>query len=160
MENDVNLLNNELKFNETQKSLSEKLEQTLEAGEKISKVMNGLEIHPSNTLLLVKPYNKNPYEKMEIRESGIYTGASESNKYFNTDSGEEEELKAGIIVARVLEVGPECKYVEEGDDIFYTFASQTTVPFFGQGFYVVPEQRVLVIINEGLQNRMKIFKQK
>ena len=155
MENNVQLFNEEVKFNEAQKSLSEKLEQTLEAGEKISKVMNGLEIAPSNSMLLVKPYNKNPYEKMEIRESGIYTGATESNKFFNTDSGEEEELQAGIIVARVLEVGPECKYAKEGDDIFYTFASQTTIPFFGQGFYVVPEQRVLVFINEGLQERFK-----
>ena len=155
MENNVQLFNEEVKFNEAQKSLSEKLEQTLEAGEKISKVMNGLEIAPSNSMLLVKPYNKNPYEKMEIRESGIYTGATESNKFFNTDSGEEEELQTGIIVARVLEVGPECKYAKEGDDIFYTFASQTTIPFFGQGFYVVPEQRVLVFINEGLQKRFK-----
>lgn len=159
MKENVELLNDELKFKNAQKSLSEKLEQTIQAGEKISKVMNGLEIAPANKLLLVKPYATNPYEKMEMRDSGLYTGGEKSNKVVSTDSGEEEELQAGILVARVLEVGPECDYAKEGDDIFYTFASQTTIPFFGQGFYVVPEQRVLVFINEGLQERFKALKQ-
>lgn len=146
--------NQEIEFKNAQESISEKLGKTLEAGEKISKVMDGLEVMPNERNLLVIPYAKNPYNKMEQSSLGIYTGDT-GGMFKNPDSGEEDRMEQGIVVARVIEVGPDCKSVAAGDDIYYTSPSQTTLPFFSQGFYIVHESRVLAIINVGLSDRLK-----
>jgi len=132
--------------------MSEKIDKQLAKGEKLSKVMNGLEIKPGMNYLLVKPYVRNPYEKVEIRESGIIT--DETPKFKNPDSGEQEESTLGMIVARVLEIGPDVKLVKEGDDIYFHFGSSVPIPFFRQGLYVVAENKALVIINENLTERI------
>ena len=52
-----------------------------------------------------------------------------------------------------IEVSPLCKFVKPGDDIYYRRSSGVPVPFFRQGFEVVAEQQVQVVINEGLKER-------
>jgi hypothetical protein len=147
-------INEELKYAQLQQSLSEKVAEQLEKGDKMSKVLNGLEIKPNGVNILVKPYARNPYEKIEVRESGIVLDDGAAS-FKNPDSGEEEDQLPAIIVGRVIEVGPDCKYVKEGDDIYYHFGSIVPIPFFRQGFQSVAEPRVLMIINEKLSERFE-----
>ena len=46
-------------------------------------------------------------------------------------------------------------FIKLGDDIYYRRSSGVPVPFFRQGFEVVAEQQVQVVINEGLKERFK-----
>ncbi len=88
--------NEQLNYENLQKSLSERLEENLTNGEKMSKVLNGLEIKPNTNYVLVKPYIGNPYEKAETRESGIILDNSAAS-FTNPDSGDEEQETRGII---------------------------------------------------------------
>jgi hypothetical protein len=141
-----------MNYDIAEKTISEKIEEQLEKGDKISQVMDGLEIKPNGNYTLIKPYLKNPYEKIEVRESGIIL-TDETPQFKNPDSGEKEEVDTGIKVARVIEVGPDCKYVKEGDDVYYYVGSTVPVPFFRQGFYAVAEPRILMILNKDLTKR-------
>jgi hypothetical protein len=145
-------INEQLKFEKLQTSLSEKVAKQLEKGDKMSKVLHGLEIKPTGFNILVLPYAKNPYEKVEVRESGIVLDDGAAT-FKNPDSGQEEEQQQAIIVGRVIEAGPECKWVKEGDDIYYHFNSVIPIPFFRQGFQCVAEPRTLMILNTDLTER-------
>lgn len=150
-------INEQLKFDKLQKSLSEKVAKQLEKGDKMSKVLNGLEIKPTGFNLLVKPYAGNPYEKIEVRESGIVL-EGDAATFKNPDSGEEDSQLPGILVGRVIEVGPECKWVKEGDDVYYSYNSIIHIPFFRQGFQCVAESRTLMVLNTGLTERFNVSK--
>jgi hypothetical protein len=120
----------------------------------IENMFEGLEMLPNTNYVLVKPYLKNPYEKVEVRESGIIL-SDETPKFKDANSGEEEDMKTGITVAKVIEIGPECKYVKEGDDVYYYLGSTVPIPFFRQGFSTLSESRILMIINKDLKERFK-----
>lgn len=118
--------------------------------------MNGLEIMPVFNYLIVKPYEQNPYQKIQVSSTGlIYDLGGMTPEYKNRDNGEIEEEENFIVVGKVIEVGPETKYVREGDDIFFTKPSQTPIPFFKQGLVYVSEQRVLAVVNEKLRTRFQ-----
>ena len=72
------------------------------------------------------------------------------------DQIEEEEqfIKVGVI----QEVGPECKWCEPTDTVFYTKNSAVPVPFYKQGLILVNETRILSVVNEGLTNRFNKIK--
>lgn len=145
-------INDELNKDLITKNLSERLEKVLESGDKMSKVLDGLEIRPTGNNVLVKPYVGNPYEKVEVRESGIILDC-EAATFRNQDNGDEEKQNNGIVVARVIEVGSDCKYLKAGDDIYYYYGSSVPIPFFRQGFYCISEPRVLMVLNTDLQER-------
>ena len=63
------------------------------------------------------------------------------------------EKKTGFDEATVIEVAPDCKFVKEGDIIYYRRVSAVPIPFFRQGFEVVSENSIQVVINEGLKKR-------
>jgi hypothetical protein len=147
-------INEQLNYDKAQKSLSEQLTEQLNKGDKISKILDGLEIKPSGVNLLVKPYLDNPYERVEVRESGIVLDDGAAN-FKNPDSGEEEEQTVAILVGRVIEVGPECKWVKAGDDIYYHFGSVVPIPFFRQGLQCIAEPRALMILNTDLTKRFE-----
>lgn len=111
------------------------------------------EIVPLNTNIIVKPYKINPYSQMQFDENGMIIHNDSPHKIKNTDSGEMEEAEEFIKVARVKEVGPDVKNVVIGDDIYYTAPSATPLPFLKLGMMVVPEQRVLAIVNTNVKER-------
>jgi len=145
--------NEEMKYVNAEKSISEKIEEQLNKGDKISKVTNGLEIKPNGSYVLIKPYANNPYEKVEIRESGLIIDDN-AGRFKDPNDGEEKDAELGIKVARVIEIGPEVKYVAEGDDIYYSTNSVVPIPFFRQGLYTLAEQRILAVLNTDLSRRM------
>lgn len=111
-----------------------------------------LEIYPTNGNVLVRLYDKNPWEQIKTTDSGliipVYDGI-----YKSKETGEKEKEDMIISFAEVLEVGPEVKYVKAGDDIIFRNHTQLPTPFLGQNLWIVSQNNVLVVINENLKER-------
>lgn len=136
------------------KAMNDRLKDELTKAKEVTEKMQTMEIMPINYYVLVKPYAKNPYQKIEVTDSGLiipeYTGL-----FKNPDTGEEDKEENLSVVANVIAVSPLCKFIKEGDDIYYRRACGVPVPFFRQGFEVVAEQQIQAVINEGLTERFK-----
>lgn len=136
------------------KALNDNIKDELQKAQEVTEKMQTMEIMPINYYVLVKPYAKNPYQKIEVTNGGLiipeYTGT-----FKNPDSGEEDKEENLSVVANVIAVSPLCKFIKEGDDIYYRRACGVPVPFFRQGFEVVAEQQIQAVINEGLTERFK-----
>ena len=72
--------------------------------------------------ILVQPFKVNPFQKMKV-ENGLIidTGGYTPHTQLNEQTGRYEEQKQFIVTGCVVEVGPEVKYLKEGDVIsFYS----------------------------------------
>lgn len=124
----------------------------------ISKDINGLEILPMGSYALIKPFEENPFQKITV-ESGIITDLGGfTPQYKSEEDGQIHELEQFIRVGTVIETGFKCEFLKEGDVVFFTKASEATVPFFKQGFVVVNESRIMAIVNEKLTERKNQIK--
>lgn len=135
------------KFNKHSENLDE-------YAKSIAENCNNVEIMPIGNYVLIKPFATNPFQKIQVTESGLITdlgGRALSVK--SNDTGEYEEEEQFIMTGNVIEVGPDCKYIREGDAVMWAKHSQVPVPFFRQGLVVVNETRIIVTINEGLSKR-------
>lgn len=137
---------------------TERLKQDAAKAAKIEEQFNDFEIMPLMGNVLVRPYSKNPFEKFEVSELGIITKASFDGSFDNPDTGTRDKQDNAIVFADVIEVGPEVKNIQTGDIIMFRNHSQLPVPFFGEGFYVTHQNNVLVAINKGLTERVKLNK--
>lgn len=126
-----------------------------EVTQKVIDNSRNLDIRPINSYVLVKPYTTNPYAKINITESGLAMNTNE-HKLFNSDTGEVDEAEMWEVVGSVVEVSPNCKYVQVGDDIFYRKMQSIPVNFLGLGLEVVSENQILVVVNDNLKERWKI----
>ena len=119
--------------------------------------MNNLEIKAIYNYALVKPFSENPFQRIVVSQnSGLIVDLGGAKPQFkNHDKGEVEEEENFIHVGTVIDAGSKCQYLKEGDVIMWTKVSEVPVPFFRQGLVLVNEQRVLVVINEGLTERFK-----
>lgn len=151
-----------IKFNnqieEAKAEWDSKIKEQEEHAKVMDEKMKDLQIVPINSYVLVQPYAKNPFQKMKITDSGLvipeYTGV-----FRNPDSGEMDTEENLSVQALVIEVSPLCKFVKEGDIIYYRRACGVPIPFFNQGFEVVAEQQIQVVVNSGLKDRYdKVFK--
>jgi co-chaperonin GroES (HSP10) len=126
-----------------------------EVTQKVIDNSRNLDIRPINSYVLVKPYTANPYAKINVTESGLAMNTNE-HKLFNSDTGEVDEAEMWEVVGSVVEVSPNCKYVQVGDDIFYREMQSIPVNFLGLGLEVVSENQILVVVNDNLKERWKI----
>ena len=96
------------------------------------------------TVIFTK-YPRNPYRVYYKSNSGLITNiGSEGNQFYRSmETGEIEEAELGVICCNVVSVGPECKYVKEGDDIYLRNVGLAPVPFAGKGYWAVSEQNVI-----------------
>lgn len=101
--------------------------------------MDEVEIIPTNANILIKPYIKNPYRYIETTESGLIVGIESSKTYKSNETGEIEQNNEVIKCGKVLAVGPACKNVEVGDDVYYTTYSEAKLPFRKKGYVIVGE---------------------
>ena len=159
--NDMLLQEQAEKFNEGVSKINDKFEKHNQAlmdyAKAISHDINGLEIMPGTSYLLIKPFETNPFQEVKM-EGGIITDlGGMTPQYKSNETGEVEQEEQFIKVGTVIETGYECKFVKPGDVVFYTIASQTMVPFFRQGFVTVAENRVMAIVNENLTERKKNY---
>lgn len=151
------------KFNEEVDKHTQELEAQRKAIEEfqqdVADNISNVEIKPLYNRILIKPFAANPFQRMTI-DNGIITdiGGMNPNVEFNTITGQLEERDQMIAVGTVIEVGPECKYLQEGDTVFYMKNMPTPVPFFKQGFWTLKEENIIAVVNEGLSERFKSLK--
>lgn len=146
------------KFNTAVSDIEDKFEKHNKALEEyansLSEDMNGLEIMPMSSYVLVKPFDKNPFQKIKVSDSGIITDLGGfTPTYKSNETGQVEEEQQYIKVGTVIETGSKCEFLQAGDIVFYTIASECMVPFYKLGFVVVNENRVLAVVNEKLTDR-------
>jgi hypothetical protein len=115
-----------------------------------------MEIKAINNNMLVKPFNENPFQRITVSDSGIITDlGGQAPIYKSNETGEYEEEESYMHVGEVVDAGPECKWIKDGDVVYFTKASEVPVPFFKQGLVMINETRVTAVINEGLTARFK-----
>lgn len=140
-------------FDLKKEEMDSKIKSEMETAQEITEKMNSMEIVPLGSYVLVNPFKTNPFEKIEINDGIIIP--QHNALYQNPDSGEMEEEYNFSVQAEVIEVGPACKYVKEGDVVYYRRAQGIPIPFFRQGLEVVSENQIHVVINEGIKERFK-----
>lgn len=151
------------KFNSEVEKYNEKLEQNNkdfeESQDKVEYDISKAEIKPMFSRILVQPFKVNPFQKMKV-ENGLIidTGGYTPHTQLNEQTGRYEEQKQFIVTGCVIEVGPEVKYLKEGDVIFYRIDTAVPVPFFKQGFVSLAESQIIAVVNEGLQDRFNNIK--
>lgn len=151
------------KFNSEVEKYNEKLEQNNkdfeESQDKVEYDISKAEIKPMFSRVLVQPFKVNPFQKMKV-ENGLIidTGGYTPHTQLNEQTGKYEEQKQFIVTGCVVEVGPEVKYLKEGDVIFYRVDTAVPVPFFKQGFISLAESQIIAVVNEGLQDRFNNIK--
>ena len=122
-----------------------------------AKSINGLELVPFGNRILIQKYDKNPYVKVIESSNGLIIGGADAllkPMHKSNETGEQEEEKEFISVGQVIETGPDCKYVKEGDDVFYITGNTLPIRFFENTFGCLGETQILLIVNEGLRARM------
>ena len=118
----------------------------------INKKLEALEMLPMMNKIILQPYPVNPYRKV-VEGSLIvdYTGA-----FKNPDSGEDDKLQELVGCAKIIEVGPECKYLKPGDDVYYDTRTVYPVPFMSMGYKLTSEPQILCVLNEKLKERFNM----
>lgn len=111
-----------------------------------------LEILPMGNKVMISKYPKNPYRK--IMEGSIHVDWT--GDFNNPDTGEKDTQKVFVGCAEVIEVGPDCKYLKPGDDIYYDTRTCYPVPFMSLGYELTTEPQVLCVLNEKLKKRFKM----
>lgn len=151
------------KFNSEVEKYNEKLEQNnkdfKESQDKVEYDISKAEIKPMFSRILVQPFKVNPFQKMKV-ENGLIvdTGGYTPHIQLNQQTGKYEEQNQFIVTGCVIEVGPDVKYLKEGDVIFYRVDTAVPVPFFKQGFVSLAESQIIAVVNEGLQDRFDNIK--
>lgn len=103
----------------------------------------GCEIVPCNMNVIIKPYEVNPYRKVDKTASGLIVGIESDKTYKSNETGEITENEQIIRVGQVVYAGPKCENVQIGDDVFYTTYSMTPIPFRKEGLVVVSESLLI-----------------
>ena len=165
-EKDINKMIENEKKNKFNDELEKYMDEMKEYNESMQQLQNSigkdptkLEIKPIHEQIIIKPFEHNPFQKMEV-QNGIITdtGGFKINVDVNPVTGKMEEQEQVILTGCVMEVGPEVKYVKPGDVVFYHRRNRIPIPFFKQGFYNLEERYVLAVVNEGLTERFKNVK--
>lgn len=151
------------KFNNAVDEYVDKFEKHNKALEQYAKDladdMEGLEIMPMFNYALIKPFENNPFQQIKRTDSGIITDlGGMTPTYKSNETGQIEEEERFIKVGTVIETGHKCEFLQPGDVVIYTVASEMPVPFYKMGFVVVSEQRIMAVINEKLTERKNVYK--
>lgn len=101
--------------------------------------MDDVQVIPTNANVLIQPYIRNPYRYIETTASGLIVGIESSKTYKSNETGEIEQNNEVIKCGKVLAVGPACKNVNVGDDVYYTTYSEAKLPFRKKGYVIVGE---------------------
>lgn len=148
------------KIDEMNKKFDEHAAKLQEYADEYAAKLDGVEIMPINTGILVQPYNENPFQKVKIDERTgliIDTGGL-IPKYKNNENGQWEEAEQFIKVGVVVEAGPDVKWIQRGDTIMWNKVGEVPIPFYSMGLVLVREQHVMCVINDKLTERFERLK--
>jgi hypothetical protein len=149
------------KWNDSVKEIEDKFkdhENALqEAADNYAKNLNGVQIYPIANYVIVRPFKENPFQKVKIDEKSglILSTGGLIPEYKRNDSGEYEEAEQVIKTGVVIQAGPECKWLKDGDTIMWAVMSEVVIPFYNFGFRLVNENRAICVINDDLEERFK-----
>jgi len=101
-----------------------------------------VDIIPVNTGVLLHFYDENPYRRIETTNSGLIIGIESTKTYKSDETGELETNDEAICCAKVIAVGPECKNVKVGEDVYCVKFRALPIPFRKQGYYIISEQNI------------------
>lgn len=152
------------KFNEELNKIADKFEASQKALEQnaadFGDSIANIEIKPMFNRLLIKPLAQNPFQRIKVSASGIIVDAGITTPHaeLNPNTGKYEEPKEFIKTGAVQEVGPEVKYIQPGDVVFYRIDTAVPVPFLKQGLVSLAENQIIAVVNEGLENRFNSIK--
>lgn len=161
--NDVITKENTRKFNSEIEHYHEQLEAKKQEIEKVQEEVaydiTKAEIKPMLSRILVKPFTKNPFQKMEVK-NGLILSTGGYNPHIEKDpiTGKMKEQEEFIKTGCVVEVGPEVKYLKEGDVVFYRKDTTVPVSFFTENLVSLAESQIIAVVNEGLQARFDNIK--
>ena len=97
---------------------------------------------PVNTGVLLQFYDENPYRTIETTETGLIIGIESTKKYHSNETGELESNTEMVSCAKVIAIGPECKNVKVGEDVYCMRFRAIPVPFRKKGYYIMSEQNI------------------
>ena len=103
---------------------------------------DNVEIVPCNTNVILKFYDENPYRYIETTENGLILGI-EAKVHKSNESGEMEANQPDIVCAKVIAVGPDCKNVKVGEDVYVSTFTATPIPFRNKNYKAVTEQQII-----------------
>lgn len=147
------------KVEEMNKAFDEHSKKLQDYADEYAAKLNGVEIMPVNAGILVQPYDENPFQKVKVTDSGIiYDLGGKRPEYKNTDTGEFEEAEQYIKVGVVVEAGPLCRWIRQGDTIMWNKSGEVPIPFYSMGLHLVNEQHVMCVINDDLTKRFEKLK--
>lgn len=151
------------KFNSQVDAYKEALEEnnkkTEQAQKEVQYDIEKAELKPMFSRIIVKPLAHNPFQKVQMQGSLIVdAGGYTPHAELNPISGQYEEQKEFIVTGCVVEVGPETKYLKEGDVVYYRRDTVVPVPFFKQGLVSLAENQVIAVVAESLSERFKNMK--
>lgn len=142
-----------------QEDMDNRNKEMLESQEQLNYDIDTAEIKPVFSRLLVKPFKQNPFQKMEISNGIIVSaGGYTPHAQVNPISGKYEEQDQFILTGYVVEVGPEVKYLQEGDVIYYRKDTAVPVPFLNWNLISINENQVIAAVNESLTKRFNKLK--
>ena len=146
------------KFNSQVDAYKEALEEnnkkTEQAQNEVQYDIEKAELKPMFSRIIVKPLAHNPFQKVQMQGSLIVdAGGYTPHAELNPISGRYEEQKEFIVTGCVVEVGPETKYLKEGDVVYYRRDTVVPVPFFKQGLVSLAENQVIAVVAESLSER-------
>ena len=141
----------QVKADKQAEELAERLKEAHANKQKeIQERLEGLQVVPNANRIIIMPYAENPYVRV-MTESGIYLDTS--GGFDNPDSGTRDTLQEVIKCAKIIEVGPDCKRVQKGDDVYYDSRTVYPLPFMSLGYMITTEVQLLAVINNDLKER-------
>lgn len=148
------------KFNSQVDAYKEALEEnnkkTEQAQNEVQYDIEKAELKPMFSRIIVKPLAHNPFQKVQMQGSLIVdAGGYTPHAELNPVSGQYEEQREFIVTGCVVEVGPETKYLKEGDVVYYRRDTVVPVPFFKQSLVSLAENQVIAVVAESLSERFK-----
>lgn len=97
---------------------------------------------PCYSGVLLKFYENNPYNEIAKTSGGIIVGGEGGKRYKSNETGEIEENIQMIAPAVVIAVGPDCKNVKVGEDVFCYRNIAHPLPYYKKGYYMLNEQNI------------------
>lgn len=103
------------------------------------------QLTPCGFTVIFTKYDRNPYRQYRTSAAGLIldTGFEAHEMFRSPDSGEMEMSELGIVCAKVVAVGPDCKYVKPGEDIYLRDIGCAPVPFGGNAYWAISEQNII-----------------
>lgn len=148
------------KVDEYTKRFDKYNEELEKEAEKLTDEFEKLEIKPFGQYLLIKPFSQNPFQRIK-KEGNIITDLGGLvPQYKSNETGQIEEEESFIHVGTVVEIGPDVRYIRQGDTVMWTAPTELPIPFYKQGLVTVFEANIKAIINVGLQDRFDKIKNK